>query len=129
MAEEPEVIDDDQQAVSRKKKKKDRPERKLKMRVTNMEEEMRVNCVEFAQQALDEHKLHKDVAAYIKRLMDETYAGTWHCIVGVHFGGNVSHDANSMINFFLDKLGFLVFRSGPPEQVQDEGGGAPTKSQ
>ena len=69
---------------------------------------------------LDDHKLYKDVAAHIKRCCDEKYGGTWHCIVGQHFGSNVTHDAYTMINFYLDKLAFLIFKSGPPEKEKEE---------
>eukprot|EP00999_Lentomonas_sp_LEN2_P001434 NODE_2474_length_564_cov_36.672769_g2424_i0.p1 GENE.NODE_2474_length_564_cov_36.672769_g2424_i0~~NODE_2474_length_564_cov_36.672769_g2424_i0.p1 ORF type:complete len:119 (-),score=25.93 NODE_2474_length_564_cov_36.672769_g2424_i0:124-480(-) len=108
----------DEEQLARQKKKKERPYRHLTMNVCDMPEEMREDAVEFAQEGLDNHKLHKDVAAHVKRQFDEKYKGTWHCIVGVHFGSNITHDANCMINFYLDKIAFLMFKNGPPEKPE-----------
>jgi hypothetical protein len=33
----------------------------------------------------------KDCAEVLKKEMDEKEGGTWHCIVGTHFGSFVSH--------------------------------------
>ena len=52
-------------------------------------------------------------------MCDEKYGGTWHCIAGLHFGSNITHDAYTRMNFYLDKLAFLVFKNGPPEKVEE----------
>lgn len=59
---------------------------------------------------------HKDVATALKRKLDETLGGTWHVVVGSSFGGNVTNDEGSLVNFVVDGVYFLVLRSGPPER-------------
>eukprot|EP00998_Keelungia_sp_KM082_P011601 NODE_7875_length_573_cov_70.354260_g7852_i0.p2 GENE.NODE_7875_length_573_cov_70.354260_g7852_i0~~NODE_7875_length_573_cov_70.354260_g7852_i0.p2 ORF type:complete len:118 (-),score=28.41 NODE_7875_length_573_cov_70.354260_g7852_i0:55-408(-) len=108
--------DYDQEQLERRKKRAARPVRKVTINLCDMSEDMKKDAIEFANEGLDDHKLHKDVAAHIKRQMDEKYKGTWHCIVGFHFGSNLTHDAGAMINFFLDKIAFVVFKNGPPEK-------------
>eukprot|EP01010_Urceolus_cornutus_P002212 NODE_2820_length_464_cov_198.231325_g2225_i0.p1 GENE.NODE_2820_length_464_cov_198.231325_g2225_i0~~NODE_2820_length_464_cov_198.231325_g2225_i0.p1 ORF type:complete len:118 (-),score=33.54 NODE_2820_length_464_cov_198.231325_g2225_i0:51-404(-) len=110
-------VDVDEQ-IERKKKKVQRVERKLVVKLCDMSEPLRADAIEFAQQGLDKQKLHKDVAAHVKRKLDEKHGGTWHCIAGSHFGSNVTHDAKTMINFYLDKVAFLIFRNGPPEKTE-----------
>eukprot|EP00667_Euglena_gracilis_P028026 EG_transcript_35304 len=117
MAEEEELTEEQ---LLRRKQKLNRPERRLAIKLSDMPEDVAEEVVEFAQQALDSQKLQKDQAAYIKRKCDEKYGGTWHCIVGQHFGSNVNHDAYTIINFYLDKTAFLVFRSGPPEKPKED---------
>lgn len=59
---------------------------------------------------------HKDVATMLKRKLDEALGGTWHVIVGSSFGGNVTNDNATLVNFVVDGLFFLVLRSGPPDR-------------
>ncbi|KPA80174.1 putative dynein light chain [Leptomonas pyrrhocoris] len=86
--------------------------------------------VEHAQCVLDAMPAEyasKDVAAKLKQRLDTAYGGTWHVIVGRHFGANVTHDADTLINMKIDGVYFLALRSGPPErpmlEPQDESGG------
>eukprot|EP00996_Jenningsia_fusiforme_P004758 NODE_5619_length_656_cov_23.917628_g5236_i0.p1 GENE.NODE_5619_length_656_cov_23.917628_g5236_i0~~NODE_5619_length_656_cov_23.917628_g5236_i0.p1 ORF type:complete len:121 (+),score=30.82 NODE_5619_length_656_cov_23.917628_g5236_i0:104-466(+) len=108
-----------QEQIERKKKKALRPDRKIQVRVCDMEEGRKNEVIEFAQMGMDDHKFNKDIAAFVKRQCDEKYGGTWHCISGNHFGCNVTHDANTLVNFYIDKIAYLVFRSGPPEKSDE----------
>eukprot|EP01012_Entosiphon_sulcatum_P054332 TRINITY_DN7501_c0_g1_i2.p2 TRINITY_DN7501_c0_g1~~TRINITY_DN7501_c0_g1_i2.p2 ORF type:complete len:126 (-),score=44.20 TRINITY_DN7501_c0_g1_i2:301-678(-) len=109
---------EEEQIERKQKKKQARPVRRVIVRVCDMPEKLKEDVIEYANQALDDKpKLHKDIAQHIKKQLDENYKGTWHCIVGTHFGSNITHDALSIINFTVDTLSFLVFRNGPPEKV------------
>ena len=44
--------------------------------------------------------------------MDERVGGTWHCIVGTHFGSFVSFEVRSSVYFFVGPMGVLLFRHG-----------------
>eukprot|EP00760_Papus_ankaliazontas_P004353 PhM_4_TR11824/c0_g1_i1/m.7982/K10418/DYNLL; dynein light chain LC8-type len=112
--------DEDYEETELQKKKFDRPERKLTLRECDMPSDMQVEVIEFAQQALDEFTWSKNMAQHVKKQMDETKGGTWHVIVGANFAGNVTADAKTVINFYLDTTAFLVFRSGPPEKEKKE---------
>eukprot|EP01079_Euglenida_sp_SAG-EU17-18_P000009 gene9-2332_t len=39
---------------------------------------------------------------------------------GLSFGANINHDHQTMLNFYLDKTAFLVFRSGPPLKANEK---------
>lgn len=59
---------------------------------------------------------HKTFATRLKKKLDETYGGIWHAVVGTSFGGNVTNDEGTMVNFTIDGIYFLVLRSGPPDR-------------
>nr|CCC93807.1 putative dynein light chain [Trypanosoma congolense IL3000] len=60
--------------------------------------------------------MYKDIATLLKRQLDETQKGTWHVIVGSHFGANVTNDAETLVNLKIDDMYVLIFRSGPPDR-------------
>ncbi|CCW66951.1 unnamed protein product [Phytomonas sp. Hart1] len=66
----------------------------------------------------------KEIATELKRKLEEKYGGTWHAIVGAHFGGNVTSDAETLVNLRIDKRHFLVFQSGPPDRPKILEGGS-----
>lgn len=108
-------------------KKVDRPIRLIEVLQHDTNRTLTDEMVEHAQTVLDsmpaEHA-YKDVAAKLKRRLDTAYGGTWHVIVGKHFGANVTNDDDTLINIKVDGVYFLAMRSGPPErpkQPTDEG--------
>eukprot|EP00744_Colponema_vietnamica_P009726 GILI01013800.1.p1 GENE.GILI01013800.1~~GILI01013800.1.p1 ORF type:complete len:120 (+),score=33.91 GILI01013800.1:53-412(+) len=100
--------------------KKERPIRKIKVNQCDMAKELNADVIEVAQSVLDDvldlATTHKDIAQRFKQKLDKTKGGTWHVIIGTHFGGNVTNDASTLINFQIDNIWYLVFRSGPPEK-------------
>ncbi len=116
MAEEEEILE-----VEAKKQKKERVVRRITVRENDTNKELTDQIIEIAQQALDDSEslIHKEAAQRVKQRLDKEKGGTWHVIVGSHFGGNVTNDANTLINFQVDGAWFLVFRSGPPEKNGD----------
>ena len=69
-----------------------------------------------------ELKYNKDMALYIKHEMEEKQQGSWHVIVGkrlgclkrkgTNFGSFVTYEHKCMILFWLEHIGFLLFRHG-----------------
>ena len=57
-----------------------------------------------AKEALREHSIEKDQAAYIKKEFDKRFGPTWHCVVGRHFGSYVTHETKHFIYFYLDQV-------------------------
>uniref|UniRef100_A0A7E4VVB5 Dynein light chain n=1 Tax=Panagrellus redivivus TaxID=6233 RepID=A0A7E4VVB5_PANRE len=53
----------------------------------------------------------KAVAAQLKRDFDDAFGGTWHCIVGASFGGNVTHRENHFLYFFVENFAVMLFKS------------------
>ena len=91
----------------------ERPVRRVQIRDTDMSPDMQEEIIEIIHQGLDEYKLSKDVARYIKQQMDEA-GGVWHVIVGSHYACNATHDAQTLINVLFDTTAVLAFRNGPP---------------
>ena len=60
----------------------------------------------------EENKYHKDLAKFIKEKFDKEKGGTWHVIVGTHFGADVTNEAHKLIFFWLDHIGFLIYKHG-----------------
>eukprot|EP00743_Colponemidia_sp_Colp-15_P002953 GILK01003194.1.p1 GENE.GILK01003194.1~~GILK01003194.1.p1 ORF type:complete len:123 (-),score=16.70 GILK01003194.1:199-525(-) len=86
--------------------------------VVDMNEEMRQFAVHCAVKGIrsvhkGEKRYWKDVAEYVKRQFDEKYSpGTWHCIVGKHFGSYVTHEAKNLVYFHVGQVAFLMFKHG-----------------
>ena len=61
-----------------------------------------------------ELKYFKDMAGYIKKCIEEEEKGTsgWHVIVGTNFGSFVTYENKSIILFWLEHIGFLLFKHG-----------------
>lgn len=128
MAEEDEFGDVELDA---RRRRRERPQRTIIVKEGDAPTHIREKIIEFAQLALDEQIerggptkcLAKNVAEMTKSQLDKELGGTWHCIVGSHFGGNVTSDSRTMLNFKVDGTWFLAFRSGPPEKEKPK---APT---
>ena len=53
------------------------------------------------------------MAEFIKKSLEEKIENScWHVIVGTHFGSYVSYEHKSMNLFFLEHIGFLLYRHG-----------------
>ncbi|KAG5464785.1 hypothetical protein LSCM4_00226 [Leishmania orientalis] len=97
----------------------ERPKRLIDILHHDTNQSLTEEMVEHVQTVLDsmpvEHS-YKDVAAKLKLRLDSAYGGTWHVIVGKHFGANVTNDDDTLINVKIDGVYFLVMRSGPPDR-------------
>ncbi|KAG5465518.1 hypothetical protein CUR178_00223 [Leishmania enriettii] len=100
-------------------KRAERPKRLIDILHHDTNQSLTEEMVEHVQTVLDsmpvEHS-YKDVATKVKRRLDSAYGGTWHVIVGKHFGANVTNDDDTLINMKIDGVYFLVMRSGPPDR-------------
>ena len=50
-------------------------------------------------------------SADVKEKFDEMDGPTWNCIVGHNFMANVKHIAERFAYFYIDQLGFLLFKA------------------
>jgi hypothetical protein len=118
MNEEEEFLDEE--AIAKKKRREQRPVRKIVVHQSDLPKNVQTDIIEYCQAALDEDNsgVQKNVAAVIKARLDKEQGGTWHVIVGKHFGGNVTSDAQTLINFEIENDHYLLFRSGPPEKAK-----------
>lgn len=89
--------------------------REIKVKASDMTAEMEDYTIQFAQTAVSKYKVEKDIAMYVKTALDKHYNPTWHCIVGRNFGSYVTHETGNFLYFYLDKMAFLVFKSGSME--------------
>lgn len=113
----------DELEVVEKVKKVVRPVRSIKVMEHDTPKATTEEIIELAQTVLDsipEEHSFKDIAFALKTKLDAQYSNTWHCIVGKHFGGNVTNDQETLVNFKIDGVSFLVLRSGPPERPPPE---------
>ena len=52
------------------------------------------------------------MALHIKKEMEAKFNDSWHVIVGTNFGSFVSYEHKCMILFWLEHIGFLLFKHG-----------------
>ncbi|KPI88580.1 hypothetical protein ABL78_2313 [Leptomonas seymouri] len=96
-----------------------RPQRLIEVLQHDTSRARTEEMVEHAQCVLDSmpaEYAYKDVAAKLKRCLDTAYGGTWHVIVGKHFGANVTNEEDTLINIKIDGVYYLALQSGPPER-------------
>ena len=113
MADEEEILEGEE--VQRKK---ERTIRREQIKDCDADSELTKEIMEIANIAMDDvpEGKQKDWAQAVKAALDKEKGGTWHVISGAHFGGNVTNDTGTLVNFKLNDTWFLVFRSGPPEK-------------
>ena len=85
----------------------------------DMIEERKTQCVDICREAYKqmhdgELKYYKDMALYIKTEVEKKKenSGSWHVVVGTNFGSFVTYEHKSMILFWLEHIGFLLFKHG-----------------
>ena len=61
--------------------------------------------------ASNKFNTHREMAEYLKKKFDELDGPTWNCIVGHNFSANVRHIAERFAYFYIDQLGFLLFKA------------------
>lgn len=57
----------------------------------DMSEDMQQASVDIANEALQKFEVEKDIAAYVKKQMDQKFGPTWHSVVGKNYGSYVTH--------------------------------------
>mmetsp|Transcript_5234 Transcript_5234/g.3959 ORF Transcript_5234/g.3959 Transcript_5234/m.3959 type:complete len:85 (-) Transcript_5234:52-306(-) len=84
-----------------------------------MVEDRKTLCIEICREAYrlqheGELKYYKDMALYIKHEMEKKSEnqGSWHIVVGTNFGSFVTYEHKSMMLFWLEHIGFLVYKHG-----------------
>ncbi|KAE9556019.1 hypothetical protein FO519_000765 [Halicephalobus sp. NKZ332] len=78
---------------------------------TDMPEQLQAEVFKVANDALQQFKIEKDVAVYIKESFDKAHGSSWHCIVGRNFGSFVSHETNSFIYFYLNHVAIMLYKT------------------
>ena len=61
--------------------------------------------------ALDQFKIEKDIATFMKKQLDDYSKATWHCVVGKCFGCSITHATKYMYFLQIDGHYVLIFAS------------------
>ncbi|EPQ27799.1 uncharacterized protein PFL1_04544 [Pseudozyma flocculosa PF-1] len=77
----------------------------------DMAEEMQQQVIDLAADALTKFSVEKDIAAHVKRSMDQKFGPTWHAVVGKNYGSYVTHETKHFIYFYLGQIAFLLWRA------------------
>ncbi|GAA5952639.1 hypothetical protein JCM3765_002229 [Sporobolomyces pararoseus] len=78
----------------------------------DMAEEMQQVAIKCAEEAMAQHQVEKDIAAYIKRDFDKRYGPTWHVVVGKSFGSFCTHETNNFLYWYMGNIAILLFKAG-----------------
>mmetsp|Transcript_9409 Transcript_9409/g.14011 ORF Transcript_9409/g.14011 Transcript_9409/m.14011 type:complete len:90 (+) Transcript_9409:172-441(+) len=81
------------------------------IKIDEMEETMREFAKETALTAIQNKSTEKEIATYIKEVFERHYQTDWHCIVGRHFGAQVTFEAKHYIYMYVGQTGILLFKS------------------
>ncbi|GMT07445.1 hypothetical protein PENTCL1PPCAC_29619, partial [Pristionchus entomophagus] len=79
---------------------------------TDMNDEMQKAAMQVAIDAMNKHRVEKDIATYIKEEFDKRYLPSWHCVVGRNFGSYVTHETNHFIYFYIQHVAVMLFKTG-----------------
>lgn len=85
---------------------------KVVVKNSDMEDDMKEEATKITQEAFDQFKVEKDIAAYIKKEFDSKFGAAWHCIVGRNFGSYVTHETRNFIYMYVKQVAVLLFKSG-----------------
>ena len=50
------------------------------------------------------------ISEHIKKMFDQKYSPTWHCIVGKNYTADVSYENKCYIFFYLGQLAILLYK-------------------
>ncbi|GAA5833497.1 hypothetical protein JCM3766R1_002559 [Sporobolomyces carnicolor] len=78
----------------------------------DMDSAMQQVAINTAQEAMAQHTVEKDIAAYIKRDFDKRYGPTWHVVVGKSFGSFCTHETNNFLYWYMGNIAVLLFKAG-----------------
>ncbi|KAK7204252.1 dynein light chain type 1-domain-containing protein [Myxozyma melibiosi] len=84
---------------------------KAVVKSADMSEDMQEVVIDLAMQAMERYNIEKDIAAHIKKELDQRFGQTWHCIVGRNFGSYVTHETRHFIYFYLGHIAILLFKT------------------
>eukprot|EP00920_Eleutheroschizon_duboscqi_P016361 GHVT01038672.1.p5 GENE.GHVT01038672.1~~GHVT01038672.1.p5 ORF type:complete len:110 (+),score=18.00 GHVT01038672.1:1045-1374(+) len=81
----------------------------------SMPEGMLAFAIQTAQDLLLQHNPEKDgeaIAKALKVTFDSKYSPNWHVTVGKKFGCYSVHETDRLAHFYLNKIAFLMYKSG-----------------
>ena len=83
----------------------------------DMPEETQKIVVDLCREAYKQHysgefKYYKGMACFIKEQLDKQLKPSWHIIVGTNFGSFATYETQSIYLFWLEHIGFLVWKHG-----------------
>ncbi|BGP17774.1 hypothetical protein JCM10213_001724 [Rhodosporidiobolus nylandii] len=82
------------------------------IKAADMSKELQDAAVEVAAEAMKQHDVEKDIAAYIKRDFDKRCGPTWHAVVGKNFGSFCTHESGHFLYFYMGNIAILLFKAG-----------------
>jgi hypothetical protein len=74
---------------------------------TDMGEETRAKCAEFAAEALAAHKVEKDQAMAVKKALEAWNGALWAVVIGTGFGASIAHENRSLCMFRIGRVHVL----------------------
>jgi dynein light chain LC8-type len=87
-------------------------DRRTVIKNVDMSDEMQIDAIDIATQALDRFNIEEDIAAYVKTEFDKMYNPTWHCVVGRSFGSFVTHETKPFFDFYIGQFTFQLWKCG-----------------
>mmetsp|Transcript_67021 Transcript_67021/g.131982 ORF Transcript_67021/g.131982 Transcript_67021/m.131982 type:complete len:89 (-) Transcript_67021:42-308(-) len=77
--------------------------------------EMEPEMLEFVQSqiayAIEHYNSEREIATHMKTEFEDTYNGTWHCLVGRHFASYVTHEKGMYVYFYVGQMGVMLFKT------------------
>ena len=82
------------------------------VKAVDMEESMQKDAISFAQMAIEDSDIERDIAKTLKKAFDSKYGPNWHCVVGRSYGSYVGHESRHYIYFCVGQFSILLFKAG-----------------
>ena len=76
-----------------------------------MPADMQEAAITKATEASARFKIEKDIATDLKKQFDESYSGSWNCVVGTNFGVSITHETKYLKYMSRAKTHILLFRA------------------
>jgi len=82
------------------------------VRNSDMDSEMQQLAIDSFIEARKKNTSENEMATYMKKVFDEKYNTTWHCIVGKSYGCHVTPEIKNYIFFYYGKDAVVLFKCG-----------------
>ncbi|KAL1461666.1 hypothetical protein WDU94_013538 [Cyamophila willieti] len=79
---------------------------------TDMQTEMLEYAMSNTMKGIKHLKNEMDLAFLLRVKFEHKYGLYWHCLVGMHFQGEILHEADCYLYMTLGKMKVLLFKSG-----------------
>jgi dynein light chain LC8-type len=84
---------------------------KIQEKILDMDDSIKIHCIEFIARAFNEESSEKAIAEFIKSKLEEKEDGKWNVVIGRNFGSHVVHRSRRYGYFLMGEISILIWQT------------------